>query len=340
MSDEQIFDVLCRRLNLEEKSWQAKDITSSTLRIPVKKKQVWKITSKDNTETYYLLLFPVAENGKWKLKDLKYSVEILRLLNLRYSYFPEVLNYFRAFEDDILYDVAVTKGEKADLIQNYFEDRSEMMLRSLFPALKAVGRALSELHMKKAAYRKSPKISFISFYDFWIQDFQENFEDLKLGRSVDVYLETLHKFRLEAFSKPFLTGVIHLDPGPRNLMYDRKDGRVVFLDLEGIKLSMSEKMEGVGPIALDFVTAYNFFMQALNSNQLPVQWVNHFVDSYKMFCGDYFPDESHLIYFQLLELFKSISLLKKNGMINSQTAIRKRELLERIISGGNFWTSN
>ena len=120
-------------------------------------------------------------------------------------------------------------------------------------------------------------------------------------------------------------------------MYDAEKDRIVFLDWEEIILSVNNRMEGVGPVAFDLVKAVTFYTENLESNGLPFKWIDHFLDSYRLFCGDTFPDESHLVYFQMLEFTKRICLLYRNGMMDSGSAARYRELIENIYTGNSYW---
>lgn len=332
-----VIDVLCDKLQLSKDSLSFADITNHTLHIPPKRKRVWKVELKVNGTTLYLMLFPVHHHQFPGIKQLQYVIEVLKSLKLRFSDFPKIFGYFRAEDDRVLYDVAVFQKVEADLIQNYFDDCSTENHQKIFVSLKALGRALAELHMKKAVYRRSPHKRFLEFYDFWINDFKEKFNQLHLQHEAGFYLEKLHQCYLESFSIPFLTGVIHLDAGPQNLMYDPEKGKIVFLDLEGISLSINKKMEGEGPVSLDFVKTYHFFIEKLRRNGLPKKAIDFFVESYRLFSGKHFPNESHLVYFLMLELIKDLCLLQRNGMVGTRIADRKKKRFEKLFSEGKFW---
>ena len=295
--NEEIIHILSSKLKKDTDQIKVKKKLTCHFQITVSPKKIFQVTVKDPFRKYFLSIISVTQPEYWYFKDLKTSMEILDSLQLKYSSYPKIVDYFRTTIGNQTYDAVMMDKGKGLLLHELFHPNK---LPTLKAALIAFGRGLAELHLKKVQTKKIPGQEFQKRMNQRLETCMKGIDKIDIPYSKQDCLNVINILYDQAFANPFVTGIIHYDPHPNNFMYDPNNGKLILLDTDKIPLSIDNKGRGIGPIALDYAKATKGIEKRLNILNLPKNFIDYFNKPYKEMMGNNFPNEYQITYYEFL----------------------------------------
>lgn len=281
-------DTLSKRLHTSSNMIRIEDVRRSPFQLAYSAKKVFWVTVKEPLQKFFLALHPVENPDIWHLKDQKTSIEILNSLKLKYSTYPEIIDYFRITFEENLYDAVLIEKISGILIQSLFQSDQ---LGTLETALFAFGRGLAELHLKKIRLTGNPAKKYEKKINGWLEQCLVDYDKIGAPLPKKQCLELIDHLREQANKQPFHLGVIHYDPHPDNFLYNPRTDKLTLLDTDKITYSVNIKGEPVGPIEFDYANVTYDIKKSLDVMDLPDSLIDAFDTPYRRFMGNHVPNK-------------------------------------------------
>ena len=298
--NEEIIHLLSSRLKKNPDQIQLNLVSRSHFHITKSPKLSFWVTIQDPHHQYFLSLYQVEDPNHWSFTDLETSNDILDSLNLKYSSYSKIREYFRMTYKGKLYDGALMNKEEGILIDQLFQPSSIPLLKkSLF----AFGRGLAELHLKKTQLLDLPSKDFQIRIKIRLNICLKEFQKMNLSYSKEECSKIIDQLQKKANKTKIQCGIIHYDPLPNNLIYTPETDKLIWLDTERVSLSIDKKMGGIGPIALDYAKALLGIRERLAILNLSETLINHFIDPYQTMMGKNFPNLPDIQYYVFVTTF-------------------------------------
>lgn len=188
---------------------------------------VFSVRDANNALISIIKTYPIKEKDPLKFYPLILGTRLFRSLHLQLSQCPEILTFGREHHKMDLIAMSPAKG-----LGLHEQTHSSCFIKW--------GKALEELHRAKLQENGTIPFTILKKEKIHLERFY--------GNKVDPF------FHLTSpFTGPL--GILHGDPDPTNVYYERESGTLTLIDLEKIILSVDKAGKGVGPIACEYAEA-------------------------------------------------------------------------------------
>jgi hypothetical protein len=309
-------ETLAKRLQIDPQNLLIVPITRPLIQTNPSIKENFLLTILPEKSQHILLTNKLEKETEWKFKDFILSLEILRTLKLKYSLSPSESEYFRITYNDTAYDVVMMKKANGRILNEYFEmfaanPQDPHTYSNLTKALKAFAKALAELHLAKLRHHSAPGKPYESSKNHWTNCFLEFFPLWNLSLPLESYRSFLNKLDQDCRQSDFLTGIIHYDPTPQNIVWNEETNQITLIDIESIAMSLDSNGNSVGPIAWDYTNASQKIANRILFHQLPQSIAPIFSDAYRVYMKGNFPSKSQILYYSCLQSMKTLLKLSQ-----------------------------